>query len=50
MKYLVELLNFDGEWILYHTSDTYFGAVAAECELYRHGYTTSEVRINQNNP
>lgn len=50
MKYLVELLNFDGDWVLYHIADTEFSALAAKCYLLQHNYDEREIRITQNKP
>lgn len=48
MKYLVEILDYNGEWILYDATTTYFAAVNVMVRLCLNGYT--QVRIIPNNP
>lgn len=47
MKYKVQLLNYDSEWVDYSTSPTKFGADEAYQELLRHGFFNHQIRIER---
>lgn len=48
MKYKVELLNFDSDWVTYSTSSTKWGAKVAQVDLiYNHHFQDFQVRISE---
>ena len=47
MKYLVQLLNYDSNWVTYAESPTYFGAHAAEVDLQQHNFKDFQIRIRK---
>jgi hypothetical protein len=47
MKYVVQLLNYDSEWVTYCESPTRFYAEDALEDLRRHGFHHYQIRILQ---
>lgn len=45
MKYKVQLLNYDSEWVTYCESPTQFYAAEAEADLHRHGFQNHQIQI-----
>lgn len=45
MKYLVQLLNYDSEWITYCKADTLWQAVQADADLHHHGFQDFQIQL-----
>lgn len=46
MKYIVQLLNYDSEWVTYCVSTTRFNAECAVADLQNvHGFQTHQIQV-----
>lgn len=45
MKYLVQLLNYDSEWVTYCESPTLYYAVQADADLHHHGFQDHQIQL-----
>lgn len=45
MKYKVQLLNYDSEWVDYCNAPTHFYALAAVENLHHHGFKDFQIKL-----